>query len=87
MLNRTGLVMFLLISTLIAASAAADESPYTHGPDSKRQAEVPGGQVEQLRRVSPRVFAGAERDYWIYVPRQYDGSTPVSLMVFQDGRT
>ncbi|MDB4381787.1 SMP-30/gluconolactonase/LRE family protein [Akkermansiaceae bacterium] len=32
-----------------------------------------------------KIFPGTERDYWIYVPAQYDGSTPACLMVFQDG--
>src|SRR5205085_7207721 len=26
-----------------------------------------------------------ERDYWVYVPKQYDGSKPAAVMVFQDG--
>ena len=26
------------------------------------------------------------RDYFIYVPAQYDGTKPAALMVFQDGR-
>ena len=30
-------------------------------------------------------FPGTVRDYWVYVPKQYDGSRPACLMVFQDG--
>jgi len=26
------------------------------------------------------------RDYWVYVPAQYDGSKPAAVMVFQDGQ-
>lgn len=32
-----------------------------------------------------RIFPGTYRDYWIYVPKQYDGSEPACLMIFQDG--
>jgi enterochelin esterase-like enzyme len=87
MLTSRKLVLVPFFSTLFAVSAVADESNYVHGPNSKRQSGVPVGQVEQLRHVSDKIFAGAERDYWIYVPDQYDGSTPASLMVFQDGHT
>ena len=31
------------------------------------------------------VYPGTVRDYWVYVPQQYDGSQPACLMVFQDG--
>jgi enterochelin esterase family protein len=32
-----------------------------------------------------KIYPGTERDWWIYVPAQYDGKTPAALMVFQDG--
>jgi hypothetical protein len=31
------------------------------------------------------VYPGTVRDWWIYVPKQYDASSPACLMVFQDG--
>jgi enterochelin esterase family protein len=31
------------------------------------------------------VFAGTQRDYWVYAPRQYDPDEPAAVMVFQDG--
>ena len=86
MFNRRKLVLVPFLSTFLVASSVADESQYVPGPDSKRQSGVPTGKVEQLRHVSARIFAGAERDVWIYVPDQYDSNTPASLMVFQDGR-
>ncbi|MCP4782394.1 MAG: esterase family protein [Fuerstiella sp.] len=84
--NRRKFIFVPVLSTLIVASAVADESRYVPGPDSKRQSGVPMGKVEQLRHVSAQVFAGAERDFWVYVPEQYNGTTPACLMVFQDGR-
>jgi enterochelin esterase family protein len=62
---------------------AADD--YKLGPDSERRhAGVPEGKVTKHRWMS-QVFPGTERDYWVYVPAQYDGSSPACVMVFQDG--
>jgi predicted peptidase len=33
------------------------------------------------------VFPGTIRDYYVYIPAQYDGTQPACLMVFQDGHT
>jgi len=65
-----------------AAVLAADD--YALRPDSQRQAGVPEGTVTQHKWTS-KVFAGTERDYWVYVPKQYDGKQPAAVMVFQDG--
>jgi enterochelin esterase family protein len=82
--------MKALIGPLLAALAvspavrAADD--YTLGPDSNRQAGVPQGRVEgPLVFKSPAVFKGTVREYWIYVPAQYDAAKPAAVMVFQDG--
>jgi enterochelin esterase family protein len=68
--------------TLISGVQAADD--YTLGPDSERHEGVPQGTVTQHKWTS-HVFPGTVRDYWVYVPRQYDAKTPACLMVFQDG--
>jgi len=60
--------------------------PPALGPDSQRQAGVPEGKVTK-HHFKSQVFAGTERDYWVYVPAQYDGGTPASVMVFQDGQS
>src|SRR5262249_38596322 len=31
-------------------------------------------------------YPGTTHTYWVYVPAQYDGSQPASLMVFNDGQ-
>ena len=63
-------------------AAAADN--YKLGPDSERYDGVPQGKVTKHRWTST-VFPGTERDYWVYVPAQYDGNSPSCVMVFQDG--
>jgi enterochelin esterase family protein len=59
---------------------------YAHGPDSFRQPEVPTGTILEHEWRESAVFPGTNRCYWVYVPEQYTGSKPASLIVFQDGR-
>jgi enterochelin esterase family protein len=65
------------------SSSAADD--YALTPDSKRQPGVPQGEVTKHSWSSTNLYPGTVRDYWIYVPKQYDPSRPANLMVFQDG--
>src|SRR2546423_568368 len=58
--------------------------PYTLGPDSMAQEGVPCGDITRHHWRSEQVYPGTERDYWVYVPKQYDGSQAACLMVFQD---
>ncbi|MBI3836637.1 MAG: esterase family protein [Planctomycetia bacterium] len=57
---------------------------YRLGPDSERKEGVPVGTVTKSQWTS-KVFGGTQRDYWVYVPKQYDPARPASVMVFQDG--
>src|SRR5262249_48656400 len=57
---------------------------YQLGPDSQEQAGVPKGKVTKHTWTS-KVFPETVRDYWVYVPAQYDPQKPASVMVFQDG--
>jgi len=70
--------------TGFAASMSGAE-PYTLGPDSLPQPGVPRGEVTQYHWRSEHIYPGTERDYWVYVPSQYNASQPACLMVFQDG--
>ncbi len=64
---------------------AAPAADYALGPDSQRHDGVPRGKVAQFSYNASHIFPGTTRDYWVYVPAQYDGSHPACLMVFQDG--
>jgi predicted alpha/beta superfamily hydrolase len=82
--------MRALLGALFAAAALPSPAPaaddYAHGPDSSRQEGVPQGRVEgPLLWKSPAVFEGTLRQYWIYVPAQYEAAKPAAVMVFQDG--
>src|SRR5688572_4757801 len=61
---------------------AADD--YKLGHDSMPQDGVPRGLVTKHTWTS-KVFPGTARDWWIYVPSQYDAAKPACVMVFQDG--
>lgn len=71
----------------LAAYAISDDSKseYSLGPDSLPQEGVPTGSVTTRTHTSQDVYPGVERDYRLYVPEQYDGSTSASLIVFLDG--
>jgi enterochelin esterase-like enzyme len=76
------LLGFAAVLGFALPAVAADN--YKLGPDSERHDGVPVGKVTKHRWTSS-VFPGTERDYWVYVPAQYDGTTPACVMVFQDG--
>lgn len=73
-----------LVFLLFAGAAGAQE--YKHGPDSVEQPDVPKGEVTKHTWKSA-IFPGTVRDYWIYVPAQYDAKAPAAVMVFQDGNS
>ena len=58
---------------------------YAYGPDSFPQRGVPPGTIHRHELNESDAFPGTERSYWVYVPARYDGSSPASLMVVQDG--
>jgi enterochelin esterase-like enzyme len=74
----------MLLACFVPQVFAGDEE-YKLGPDSMRQEGVPKGTVTKDVWHS-KVFAGTVRDYWVYVPAQYDGKKPACVMVFQDGQ-
>src|SRR5438552_362639 len=77
---RIAMLVFLVVGS--AAHLRADD--YVLGPDSQRQPGVPKGTITQHSWTS-KIYPGTVRDYWIYVPAQYDPQKPACVMVFQDG--
>lgn len=74
----------LFIITVVVACSAQD-SLYKLGPDSKRKEGVPKGTVTKYEWQS-RMYNNF-REYWVYVPAQYDPTKPTALMIFQDGHS
>lgn len=83
------LSLSFLSGVTFAQSSSAPKPPvenYPVHPDAVRKQGVPQGKVTQMPKFADsKIYPGTERDWWIYVPAQYDGKTPACLMVFQDG--
>src|SRR5678815_2326798 len=47
--------------------------------------DVPKGEVSKYTFEKSKVFPGTVRDYWVYVPKQYDPAKPACVYVGQDG--
>jgi enterochelin esterase family protein len=80
LLMRLLLVGLVLLVTPWSLQAADD---YRLGPDSQEQSGVPKGKITHHQWTST-VFAGTVRNYWVYIPAEYDGR-PACVMIFQDG--
>jgi sugar lactone lactonase YvrE/enterochelin esterase-like enzyme len=65
--------------SLLALALSAGLAPAADPP------AVPKGEVAKYTFDRSKVFPGTTRDYWVYVPKQYDGKTPACVHVNQDG--
>ncbi|HXT41084.1 MAG TPA: alpha/beta hydrolase-fold protein, partial [Candidatus Angelobacter sp.] len=74
------------VKTGQVTAAAARLNNYVLGRDSMPQEGVPRGEVIKMPPwTNSTVFPGTHRDWWVYVPKQYDPARPACVMVFQDG--
>src|SRR5947207_8032054 len=71
MLRSLFLASFALLFFEIAASA---DDP-----------AIPKGEVTKYTFENSKIFPGTVRDYWVYVPKQYDPAKPACVWVNQDG--
>lgn len=83
-MRRTAYLSCLMVVCVGTAFPLVAADDYPLGPDSQRQDGVPQGEVTKHTWTS-KVFPDTVRDWWLYVPKQYDGKTPACVMVFQDG--
>jgi enterochelin esterase family protein len=74
-------VLLALCSTWFVRAA----EDYKLSPDSFPKEGVPQGEVTKYAFTNSAVYPGTVRNYWVYVPKQYDPAKPAALMVFQDG--
>src|SRR5580765_7918619 len=68
----------LLFSTPFAVAQNEPTTKPTTNPN------VPKGEVTKYTFADSKVFPGTTRDYWVYVPKQYDPAKPACLFVDQD---
>ena len=89
-------VAFLLPIIALATGTTAFAQPpqpginpdmfYHLGPDSLEQEGVPKAKINGPFTLPSQAYPGTSHTYWVYVPAQYDASTPASLMIFNDGQ-
>ncbi|MEM7145051.1 MAG: SMP-30/gluconolactonase/LRE family protein [Verrucomicrobiota bacterium] len=82
------LALSLLLTTLASAQTTPrQKESYPIHPDATRLPGVPQGTVTKHTFTDSQLFPGTERDYYVYVPAQYQpgADKPACLMVFQDG--
>jgi enterochelin esterase family protein len=75
----------------VGPSALALGLVVAHFALSASAAEVTGesvlrGRLEGPHEFHSRIIAGTVRRYWVFVPIQYTGEKPASVLVFQDGQ-
>jgi len=74
------LAFILFVNTI---NCLSQDSIYRLGPDSQRKEGIPKGVVTKYEWQSK--MYNNFREYYVYVPAQYDSTMPAALMVFQDG--
>ncbi len=47
--------------------------------------KIPVGDIRGPFVWKSKIYPGTERNYWLYIPKQYDASKPAATMVVQDG--
>lgn len=77
-------IFLVIAAVLLLVQQATAQDNYELGPDSKPQPGVPHGETRRYSLAS-KVFPGTQRDFGVYVPKQYDPAKPACVMFFQDG--
>src|SRR4029450_2197481 len=73
--------MVFSCTVLLCATAA----PQLSAQETASKGDCPKGEVTKYTLEQSKIFPGTVRDYWIYVPKQYDPAKPACLYVNQDG--
>lgn len=58
---------------------------YPYPPESFLKEGTPEGVLHPHSWNESEIYPNTLRDFLVYIPKQYDGSQPAALMVFQDG--
>jgi gluconolactonase len=69
----------------IHAQAVTAQTEYPLTADSQRNPNVPEGKLDGPFTFSSAIFPGTQRQYWVYVPAQYDPQKPACSLIVQDG--
>ena len=83
MIPKKTLALLCTAGMLVGLAHAKDN--YKLGADSLPQKDVPKGELIEYKDWKSEVFPGTVRNFWVYVPAQYDPKVPACVMIFQDG--
>src|SRR5262245_5830604 len=78
------LCTLILLALSIELYAQATDN-YVPGPDSRPQPGVPKGEVLKFTFDKSKIYPGTTRDYWVYLPEQYNAANPACVYIQQDG--
>lgn len=73
----------IIVCLFFAVTTNAQDNNYTLSEDSVRHDNIPKGTV--TKHVWKSSVDGSVREYYVYVPFQYNPKKSAALMVFQDG--
>ena len=68
---------------LTFADSTGEDAKYQPAPECEAQKPgVPAGKlIEHLKWKGGSVYPETTRDWWVYVPQQYDAAVPAALLV------
>jgi gluconolactonase len=78
---RTSFILTVLLASLTLRAG----EDYKFGPDSEEKEGVPKGTVKDFKFNESKIYPGTTRNYWIYLPPNFDANTEYPIMVFFDG--
>ena len=81
------LLYFFLLPFSLYPFSLFSQTPeeYPVHPDAQVKEGIPKGEVLKFTFENSKIFPGTWREYWVYVPAQYDASKPACVYVNQDG--
>jgi S-formylglutathione hydrolase FrmB len=83
-------IWILIASCLLSINSSLAETrqpgDYPLTTDSLVQQNIKKGKLEGPFEFHSKIFSGTVRQYWIYVPANYNKKRPPNLLVFQDGQ-
>jgi hypothetical protein len=68
------------------ARGGGEFEAYVYPIETKKQPGVPEGEWVAQAPWKSKVFDGTTRDWWVYVPKQYDAKKPACVLVVQDAQ-
>lgn len=80
-------LLYFCCFTLLLSPPLFAQTPeeYPVHPDAQVKEGVPKGEVLKFTFENSKIFPGTWREYWVYVPAQYDASKPACVYINQDG--